>query len=141
LTDFSARLTSVYTTNLAILTDAPSVYSLAGLQKYYHFYIIFGSIALVALIALGIGLYLDIKDSDTYFKLLFEDMTVKHLHENGYIIDIYQDPKTLPDNKNYSPKSNESPIEDSPSAVTPSPESSSQPSSTTSSTTSSVPSS
>ena len=90
LTDFAARITAVYSTNIAIMKSASTVYSSSGLQTYTHFYIIFGSIAAFALLMLIAGVYLDIKDSDAYFLTLYEDPIVSSLHTKGYIIDIYR---------------------------------------------------
>ena len=88
LTNFATRLTAVYDSNTAIFLSTASVYSYAGLQKYYKFYIIFGSIAAIALVALGLGLWLDIRDSNKYFKLLFTDEIVQQLSNKGLLIDV-----------------------------------------------------
>lgn len=88
LTNFATRLTAVYESNTAIFQSTTSVYSSAGLQKYYKFYIIFGSIAATALVALGIGLWLDIRDSNKYFKLLFTDEIIQKLSNKGLLIDV-----------------------------------------------------
>lgn len=88
LTNFATRLTAVYESNTAIFQSTTSVYSLAGLQKYYKFFIIFGSIAAASLLALAIGLWLDIRDSNKYFKLLFDDEIVQKLSNKGLLIDV-----------------------------------------------------
>ena len=88
LTNFATRLTAVYDSNTAIFQSTTSVYSSAGLQKYYKFFIIFGSIAAIALVALGGGLWLDIRDSNKYFKLLFDDEIIQKLSNKELIIDV-----------------------------------------------------
>ena len=55
LTDFSARLNAVYESNIIIFGSATEVYSISGLIKYMHFYIIFGSLGLFGFICFIIG--------------------------------------------------------------------------------------
>jgi hypothetical protein len=100
LTNFATRLTAVYDGNTAIFQSTTTVYSIAGLQKYYKFYIIFGSIAAVATAALGIGLWLDIRDSNKYFKLLFTNTIVRNLAAKGLLIDVCKTNPSLQESKN-----------------------------------------
>jgi len=70
LTDFSARLNAVYESNVMIFNSAPSVYSLAGLEKYVRFYIIFGSFGLLGFLSIAIGHMIDMNDTRKYNVLL-----------------------------------------------------------------------
>ena len=71
LTDFSARLNAVYESNVVIFGSITEVYSIAGLIKYLHFYIIFGSLGLFGFITFIIGHIIDIYDSKKYNMLLY----------------------------------------------------------------------
>ena len=89
LTSFSTRIHAVYDSNKDIFESFTMVYSLAGFQKYQRFFIIFGTIAGIAVLAFGLGQYLDIEDSKRYFQLLFTDTVIQKLSKN-YIIDVFE---------------------------------------------------
>ena len=89
LTDFGSRFEAVYKSNKDIFSDAGSVYSLEGLEKYKQFYITFGVLAIVGFLAFGFGLYLDIISANKYYESLIKLPIIKQLKQKtGCLIDI-----------------------------------------------------
>ena len=88
LTDFSARFIAVYQSNIALIQNAPSVYSVEGLSRYAHFYIVFGSLGALGLAVFCIGIFLDAADSIKYAQALTKNPAVRKFLEKGYLIDV-----------------------------------------------------
>jgi hypothetical protein len=89
LTDFGSRFEAVYKSNKDIFSDATSVYSLEGLEKYRQFYITFGALAIFGFFTFGIGLYLDITSANKYYQSLIRIPVIKELKQStGCLIDI-----------------------------------------------------
>jgi hypothetical protein len=97
LTEFSARINAVLISNVNIFSNIGNVYSEEGLIKYKNFYIIFGSMGLMVIIASIIGLLIDLKDFKRYYELL---PNLIGTINNEQVIDIY-----LENNSNKKDKS------------------------------------